>query len=618
MSIIRLNHVTLSVGGKLILDDVCWQIPANSKMALVGRNGMGKSTLLHLLQQQHLPDKGELTYAASTRMASLSQEVPLAQDESIYACLVKQLGAVGQTLVYYQQALACNDLETLANLQPTMDEQQAWHIMPEIDKIATRLNIPTTGNLSSLSGGMKRRVLLAAALIAKPDILLLDEPTNHLDLVSIQWLESYLKSFTGSVIVVTHDRAFLSQVAQTIVEIDRGRLRQYDCDYATYLKRKAAFEAAEEKEHALFDKRLSQEEAWIRQGIKARRTRNEGRVRALKALRVARLARKQQMGRVKTLDADVSYSGQLVCETKALTYKINDACVIDNLSLLITRADKIGIIGPNGCGKTTLIRLLLKELTPISGSVRLGHGLEIAYFDQLRRQLDEEQTVLFNVADGADFVTIGGKQKHVASYLQDFLFTPERLHQKIHVLSGGERNRLLLARLFTKPVNLLVMDEPTNDLDIETLELLESMLSEYSGTLLLISHDRVFINQVVTSLLVWEEGRFNEYVGGFDDYEAQRKTVIPAVPTKKKADKPNPALKKLSYHEQRELADLPAQIEALEHTIAQKHAQMSAPDFYQQTPEALSAHASLLAADEAKLEVFYARWVQLEEDASNG
>ena len=483
--------------------------------------------------------------------------------------------------------------------------------------MASRLGITTHERMNNLSGGMKRRVLLAAALIASPDLLLLDEPTNHLDIEAIEWLESYLKTFKGSVLLVTHDREFLGQVANRIVEIDRGTLYQHDCNYETYLERRESNQLSEQKQNDLFDKRLAEEEVWIRTGVKARRTRNEGRVRALKALREEYKARRNQLGKVKSLTLDVNRSGSVVIEAQQVNYSIEQKKLLQDFSLVLNRGDKLGIIGPNGCGKTTLVRLLLGELQADSGNIKQGTSLSVAYFDQLRRQLHEDKTVMFNVGDGADYVTINGKQKHVASYLRDFLFLPERFNQPVSVLSGGERNRLLLAKLFAKPVNFLVMDEPTNDLDIETLELLEELLGDYPGTLILISHDRAFINQVVTSVLVYEEaGKFAEFFGGYDDYklhkkqqQKEREVVDKAVSVAKR----NASTVKLNFNEQRELTKLPQKIEQLEKKIAELHLQMAAPSFYQQDAQAIAKINQSLAEDEALLMEFYARWEALEE-----
>nr|MBA2650811.1 ATP-binding cassette domain-containing protein [Tatlockia sp.] len=589
------------------------------RIALVGRNGAGKSSLLRLLQGELVPDSGQIQQLNGLRVAGLTQEVPLTvNQESVYHFLVKSLGEVGEVLAEFNQLSASNnDLSALARCQQQMDNLNAWELLPRVEMMASRLGLDSNAEMGHLSGGMKRRALLAAALIAAPDLLLLDEPTNHLDLNTIEWLESYLKTYSGAILVVTHDREFLGQISNRIVEIDRGKLYCHECKYETYLDRREAMRLSEQKHNALFDKRLAEEEVWIRTGVKARRTRNEGRVRALKALREQHRARREQSGKVQGLSLDVSRSGSVVIEAKKLNYSIAGKPLLKDLSLLITRGDKMGIIGPNGCGKTTLVRLLLGELNPDSGSVRHGTSIEVAYFDQLRRQLDEEQTLMANVGDGADYVTINGQQKHVATYLREFLFPPERFNQAVSTLSGGERNRLLLAKLLAKPVNLLVMDEPTNDLDIETLEVLENMLMEYPGTLILISHDRAFINQVVTSVLVYEgETQFNEYVGGYDDYRIQKKQereqAAPAA-VAKSAKRSSGTSSKLNFNEQRELAQLPQKIEILEQKIAALQLKMAEPDFYQQDAETISLSNQQLAKDEIELSTLYARWETLEE-----
>jgi len=615
MSIVSLNSASLILAGNCILDRADLQIQSQDRIALVGRNGAGKSTLLKILQGELVLDSGQIQRSSGLRISGLVQEVPGAEGESVYHFLVKSLGETGEVLSQFHEFTKQGDMDKLARCQQRMDNLNAWHLLPEIETMASRLGIDIHEQMSNLSGGMKRRVLLGAALLAKPDLLLLDEPTNHLDVEAIEWLENYLKSFSGAVMVVTHDREFLSQIATSILEIDRGKLYLHHCNYEAYLDRRESIRLSEQKQNDLFDKRLAEEEAWIRTGIKARRTRNEGRVRALKAMREQYKARRNQLGTVKSLNLDVSRSGALVVEANKVSYAINDKPIIKDFSLLMTRGDKLGIIGPNGCGKTTLVRLLLGEIKPDAGTIKLGTGLQVAYFDQLRRHLLEDQTVMFNVGEGADHVTINGKQKHVASYLKEFLFSSDRFNQPVSSLSGGERNRLLLAKLFAKPVNLLVMDEPTNDLDIETLELLEAVLADYPGTLILISHDRAFINQVVTSVLVYEEnGKFNEFVGGYDDYKKhqltrnEQQTKSPV----SKRSSPDKA-KNLSFNEQRELSKLPQQIEAVEKKIEALHSQMASPEFYQQDAKIISEVTQLLAKEEALLNQYFTRWEELEE-----
>ncbi len=614
MSIISLHSVSLNIAGNQLLDNADWQIQPHDRIALVGRNGAGKSTLLKLLLGDLIPDSGQINQLSGLRVAGLTQEVPITEEESVYHFLVKSLGEVGEVLSRFNELSQLGDVDKLAACQQRMDNLHAWDKLPQIETMASRLGIDANERMNNLSGGMKRRVLLGAALIAAPDLLLLDEPTNHLDIEAIEWLEAYLKSFKGAVLLVTHDREFLGQVSNRIVEIDRGKLYQHDCNYETYLDRKESIRLSEQKQNDLFDKKLAEEEVWIRTGIKARRTRNEGRVRALKALREEYKARRNQLGKVKSFSLDVTRSGSVVIEASNVNYALEDKTILRDFSLLLTRGDKLGIIGPNGCGKTTLVRLLLGELQPDSGQIKLGTSLSVAYFDQLRRQLDEEQTVMFNVGDGADYITINGKQKHVASYLREFLFSPERFNQPVSVLSGGERNRLLLAKLFAKPVNLLVMDEPTNDLDIETLELLEGMLADYPGTLILISHDRAFINQVVTSVLVYEEaGQFNEFVGGYDEYKMHKKQQNREQTVKTPVVKRNTATNKLSFNEQRELTQLPQKIEQLEEKIAELQLHMTDPQFYQQDASTIAKINQGLAEDEALLAQFYARWEALED-----
>ena len=618
MSLLSCQQLSLKIANTVILDQVDWQIMPKERIGLVGRNGAGKSTVLKMLQGLIVPDGGVLKRQQGLRVAGLAQDVPYQEQTSVYEVVVAGLGEIGQVLVNLHKQTQAEDYAGVALSHQRLDDLHAWDCLPRIEAIASHLNLPLDASLHTLSGGMKRRVLLAAAIIVQPDVLLLDEPTNHLDLPAIEWLEGFLSAYPGTVILVTHDRQFLSKVVSQIVDLDRGRLRFYDCSYATFLERRDEFRLAEQREAALFDKRLADEERWIRTGIKARRTRNEGRVRALKAMREAHQQRRQEQGRVKDWQWDVKRSGSLVLEAKNVHYRMHEKPLIQDFSLVMHRGEKLGIIGPNGCGKTTLVRLLLGDLVPDSGQIRLGTSLNIAYFDQLRRQLNPALSVMANVADGADHVTVQGQTKHVASYLQDFLFSPECFNQPVSALSGGECNRLLLAKLFAKPANLLVLDEPTNDLDIETLELLETLLLEFSGTVIVISHDRAFINQVVTHILVYEEDKqFHDYLGGYDTYQEYRQQQAKPKVATEKSKKPNvptafPTQKKLSYHEQKELAKLPQQIEGLEQKIAALHQEYASQAFYQKPAAEISEFQKKLAQDEADLAKLYQRWEELE------
>ncbi|WP_367605524.1 ATP-binding cassette domain-containing protein [Legionella sp. W05-934-2] len=613
MSIITLQSVSLNLGNQQLLEKIDLRVEANDRIVIVGRNGAGKSTLLKLIEGQIQPDAGEVNIAKQLTIAGLTQDVPVNDNEPVYHYLVQSLGDNGQLLYHYHVALYQNDEKAMSTLHAEMDNRHLWEMMPKVNTMAERLGIPINQTMGALSGGMKRRVLLAKALIAEPSVLLLDEPTNHLDIESIEWLEAYLKSYRGAVIFISHDRQFLQQVANRIVEIDRGQLLTFECDYPTYLDRREAIRLAEDKHNALFDKKLAQEEAWIRQGIKARRTRNEGRVRALKKMREQYRQRREQLGKVKTIDTDVNQSGKSVVVAEDVHYSINHKPIIKALSLLVMRGDKLGIIGPNGCGKTTLIQLLLQQIPPDSGTIKLGTQLEVAYFDQYRKQLVENQSVMANVADGADYVTINGQKKHVASYLKEFLFSPEQFKQPVSTLSGGEKNRLLLAKLLAKPVNLLVMDEPTNDLDIDTLDILESMLVDYTGTLLLISHDRAFINDVVTSVLVYQgDGQFVEYAGSYDDYLMQRKKVVVAEKKVSKQEKPAKQSTKLSYNQQQELKKLPEKIELLESKIQTLQTKVAALGYYQQDASKIVEDQRQLNDFESELESLYQRWAELE------
>ncbi|MEC7496976.1 MAG: ATP-binding cassette domain-containing protein, partial [Planctomycetota bacterium] len=508
--------------------------------------------------------------------------------------------------------------------------EPSWEDDHAVDQILSRMELQPDLPFESLSSGMKRRVLLAQCLVSDPDLLLLDEPTNHLDVQAIEWLENFLGRWNGTLMFVTHDRMFLRKIANRILEIDRGKIFDWSCDYDTFLKRKEAALDAEEKQNALFDKKLAQEEAWIRQGIKARRTRNEGRVRALKAMRQERAERRERSGKVRLRIEEGQRSGTLVTEVRDLSFAYEDRCIVDKLSLTIERGDRVGIIGPNGAGKTTLLKLLLGEMEPDSGSVRTGTNLQVAYFDQLRDQLDENETVQENIGGGSDRIQIGDQSKHVLGYLQDFLFSPERARTPIRFLSGGERNRILLARLFTKPANVIVLDEPTNDLDAETLELLEERLVEYQGTLLVVSHDRAFLNHVVTSTLSFEDGAVKEYIGGFDDWFRQRQEIVGHrsgqqrdARGKKTAPGNSPVVsnqdaktgskgRKLKYKEQQELDGLPGKIESVEATLAELHTKMAEADFYQQPGPVIAAEQERLSRLESELAAAYQRWEELE------
>ncbi|HET8765210.1 MAG TPA: ATP-binding cassette domain-containing protein, partial [Rhodanobacter sp.] len=519
----------------------------------------------------------------------------------------------------YHQLLGENDLAALGDVQQAIEARHGWDLDRRVAGVLERLELPGDADFAALSGGMKRRVLLAQALVAQPDVLLLDEPTNHLDIEAIDWLEGFLKSFAGTLLFITHDRRFLQALATRIVEIDRGALTDWPGDYANYLRRREERLHAEEQANAHFDKRLAQEEAWIRQGIKARRTRNEGRVRALKALRVERAQRRELTGKARMTAATARASGKKVIELEHVHQAFGTQVLFDDLSTTIMRGDRVGIVGPNGAGKSTLIRILLGELAPQRGTVTLGTGIELAYFDQHRVQLDDTLNALDNVAEGREYIELNGQRKHIIGYLQDFLFSPERARAPITRLSGGERNRLLLAKLFAQPSNLLVMDEPTNDLDVETLELLEELLTDYRGTLLLVSHDRAFLDNVVSSTLVLEGGgKVGEYVGGYSDWLRQR--PAPAVATEPAAARsaaPEPAptptpKRKLSYKDQRELEQLPARIEALETDIAARGAAMNAPGFFQQDSAAIVAANDALATLQAELDAAYVRWSELD------
>ncbi|MCG6937071.1 MAG: ATP-binding cassette domain-containing protein [Gammaproteobacteria bacterium] len=633
MSLIRLRNIHLGFGGPAILEDINLSIEAGERLCLLGRNGTGKSTLLKLIAGEIKADSGELEYKQDLKIAVLDQEPRGDLQGSIFDIVAMGLGESAKYLQGYHHALHnfsenSNDQNTaeLERAQNQVDIHNAWQLNQQVEEVLSRMQLDADVDYASLSGGMKRRVLLAKALVCKPDILLLDEPTNHLDLNAIQWLEDQLLGYRGALLFITHDRAFMRKLATRIIELDRGCLSSYPGNYDTYLRRKAEALQAEEVSNSHFDKKLAQEEVWIRQGIKARRTRNEGRVRALEKMRSERNQRRNQPGKVVMNVAAAESSGKLVSEAENVGYDYDGMPLIKGFNTTILRGDKIGIIGPNGAGKTTLLRLLLGELKPVSGRITTGTKQEVAYFDQFRAQLDDNASVIDNLSLGREFVEINGKRKHVIGYLQDFLFAPERARSPVSMLSGGERNRLLLAKLFSRPSNILVLDEPTNDLDIETLELLEELLMEYEGTVLVVSHDREFLNNVVTSTLVFEgEGRVNEYVGGYDDWlqqaahTAETAEQVSAIKlntddTGGKREKRSQAGKpvKLSYKDQRELDALPAKIESYEKEIALLQKRMTSDEFYRQDKQEIKKMQDQLQAAEAGLQHCYERWEQLE------
>ncbi len=623
MPIISLNQLDYSVGGPLLLEGVDLSIDTGERIALIGRNGAGKSTLMRILAGEIQPDDGQVRVQSGTRIARLEQEVPPGASGSVFDVVSDGLGAVGADLALFHRLSHAESVDTqaLADVQGRIEAAQGWSADQRVADTLKRLELDGEAAFASLSGGMKRRVLLARALVCAPDLLLLDEPTNHLDIAAIDWLEAFLANWGGALVFVTHDRRFLRALATRIVEIDRGQVTSWPGDFDNYLRRREERLHAESVENARFDAFLAEEEVWIRQGIKARRTRNEGRVRRLKALRSERAQRREQQGGVRMALAEAETSGKKVIQTRGMDFSFGSAPIVRDFSTTILRGDRIGLIGPNGSGKSTLLKLLLGELEPQRGEVLRGTNLAIAYFDQYRATLREDWNALDNVAEGREFIEIGNKRKHVLGYLQDFLFTPERARAPITRLSGGERNRLLLARLFAQPANLLVMDEPTNDLDVETLELLEELLADYAGTLILVSHDREFLDNVVTSTLVMEgDGRVGEYVGGYSDWLRQRPSsavspVLSAAVATTPAEPPvaPPVRRKLSYKDQRELDLLPARIEALEARISAHTRTMSDPGFFRQSHEAVAVHQAELETAQRELEACYARWEALED-----
>ena len=625
MPLISFHGVDFIVGGPRLLEGVELSVESNERVFIVGRNGAGKSTLLRLMSGEAHPDDGEVRRYGS-RIAGLSQDVPADIAGPVYDVVAAGLGELGAQLARYHHITHDGDdidMDELGRLQAAIDAGNGWQLEQRVDEVVSRLDLPGESEFQSLSGGMKRRVLLGRALVAAPDLLLLDEPTNHLDIESIAWLEGFLREFAGSVVFVTHDRAFLRNLATRIVEVDRGSVTSWPGDYDNYLRRREERLHAEAQANALFDRKLAQEEVWIRQGIKARRTRNEGRVTALKAMRRERAQRRELSGNVQLAAAQAAKSGRRVFEAKDVDFAFGDRVLVRNFSTVIQRGDKVGLIGPNGSGKTTLLKLLLGDLQPQAGEVKQGTNLEIAFFDQMRGALREDWTALDNVSEGREFIEINGARKHALGYLQDFLFSPDRARAPITKLSGGERNRLLLAKLFARPSNVLVMDEPTNDLDVETLELLEELLADYPGTLILVSHDRDFLDNVVTGSLVMEgNGRVGEYVGGYSDWLRQRpaapvaggtaKLTPQVAPTPAPVAAPAPARRKLGFKEQRELDQLPALIETLEAQVAAMTARIASPELYREGSDKVVAANQELSGLQARLDAAYARWNELE------
>ncbi len=628
-NLIMLDNVSLAFGLDVLLDQVKLQITSGERVCLIGRNGAGKSSLMKIIEGELSADSGTIWRKPALRMARLAQELPQNSQETVYEFVASGLLETGQLLANYyalthRLSTACTDedLKELERLQHAIDSKNGWHFENEIKTILERLELSPDQPIAALSGGWQRRAALAKALVTDPELLLLDEPTNHLDIEAIQWMEDELLKSQIGLIFITHDRALLQRLATRIIELDRGQLTSWPGDYDNFLRRKEEMLNAESKQNAVFDKKLAQEERWIRQGIKARRTRNEGRVRALKALRETRAKRREVQGKANFDLHAAEKSGQLVIDAKNISHTYNNQKIIDNLSLCIMRGDRIGLIGPNGIGKSTLLNILLGKIEPQQGTLKQGTKLHIAYFDQLRAALDLEKSVIDNVAQGSDMLEINGSKRHVISYLGDFLFTPQRAMTPVKALSGGECNRLLLARLFSQPSNLLVLDEPTNDLDIETLELLEELLNEYSGTLLIVSHDRAFLDNVVTSTLIFEgNGIIQEYVGGYQDWLRQKKSnelvqkPASSKPAEVKSNRDNSkptSSQKLSFKEQNELTELPKHIEQLETEQTLLQDEMAMPDFYQQDAESIAKAMEKLKKISGNLEKMYERWSELE------
>ncbi|EPP4297378.1 ABC transporter ATP-binding protein [Vibrio navarrensis] len=633
MALLTIHNGQLAFGDHPLLDKADFALQENERVCLVGRNGAGKSTLMKVLAGEIQMDDGKFQITQDVVVSRLEQDPPRNESGTVYDYVAGGLAEIGQQLKIYHDLLDLvavdpseKNINQLARVQEQLDHANAWRFDDRVSHVLAALQLNAETKLTDLSGGWQRKAALAKALVCDPDVLLLDEPTNHLDVTTIEWLETFLKDFRGSIIFISHDRAFIKAMATRIVDLDRGKLASFPGDYENYLVEKEEMLRVEEMQNAEFDKKLAQEEVWIRQGIKARRTRNEGRVRALKKLREERQNRVEVQGKAKIQIDDASRSGKIVFEAKNIHFAFDGKTIVDDFSFNIMRGDRIALIGPNGCGKSTVLKLLLGQLSPDAGQLHCGTKLEVAYFDQYREILDPEKTVIDNLADGKQEVTVGGRDRHALSYLQDFLFSPKRARTPVKALSGGEKNRLLLARIFLKPNNLLILDEPTNDLDIETLELLEELLANYQGTLLLVSHDRQFVDNTVTTSWIFEgEGRIEEFVGGYHDAQQQRSQAILAreIETKQSPkakvveDTPKTApvkntSKKLSYKLQRELEALPARLEQLETDIEALQEQVNSADFFSQPVEKTQPVLDKLTALEQELEIAFERWEELE------
>lgn len=625
MPLIKFDQVSVTLGVRALLDRVDFQIDAGERVALVGINGTGKSTFMRVVSSEQAVDGGSVWRDPGIRIAQLDQMLPAADDRHVRDVVMSGLAEVVELRERYE-ALASNtdaqSLKELEKLQHRLEALDGWSLENRVDKVIERLQLPADKTMAELSGGWRRRAALGAALVQEPDLLLLDEPTNHLDIDTIEWLEQQMLAFRGAILFVSHDRELVEHLATRIIELDRGNLTSFPGNFSRYLEQKEALLAEEERHNAEFDKKLAQEERWIRQGIKARRTRNEGRVRALQAMRRERSQRRERQGSANFSMEQSARSGKLVAELEHVTQHYDSRTIIDDFSFTLMRGDRVGLIGPNGAGKSTLLKIMLGELTPDAGKVKLGTKLDVAYFDQLRGQLDPDKSIIDNVSGGRESITVNGQTRHIISYLQDFLFSPDRARTQVKALSGGETNRVLLARLFSQPANLMVLDEPTNDLDVETLELLEEILMNYQGTLLLVSHDRRFLDNVVTSTLAFEgEGKVREYVGGYHDWlrqrpapvEASAKVAEPEEAKAKPAAKPSSKPKKLSYKLQRELDSLPEEMEKAEEALAALQEETSQPEFYNQSADVVAEKLNALAELEAKAEALMERWVELEQ-----